>query len=520
MQTILIMIFLKGWRPYFWLALVGSIIYFRTLFYGLVYYDDYYLLDNIKLFGHFPDFFKVFLSGVYLRQASAIYRPLLIVSIITDAWIGGGQIYVYHLTNLILHLAAGSLVFILLQKLNYQRWQAFLGALAFVAHPALTQAVAWFPGRNDILLAVFSIPAFIFLIDRWQAPNWRRYAGHFLFFLLALLTKETAIVIPLLGICYYYAIKKGRGFFRQERMLWYGWLIIISVWLALKQSVAIRSAQLTILSQINDLFSNLTALLPALVQYLGKIILPFDLSPLPVLPDINFGWGLAAAAVLGTLIFFSKSRRNGYVIFGLVWFALLLLPAFVYKGPYMMFLQENRLYLPIIGIAILILETDLLRQPKLPSLLVFLSVILLFGAVTIRYSDTYKDRISFWSAVTASSPSLPEGHVNMANIYLEENKLDLAEQTYKRAVELYPRFGSGWYGLAGVYYARGDFARAEELCKKAISFDPDLFEAHNLLGVIYFQQKDFASARASFQQAVAINPHHELAVKNLKAVNR
>lgn len=510
-------VFLKSWRPYFWLALAGFLLYAKTLFFGFVYYDDYYLLDNIRLFGHFPDFFAIFTQGVYLRVPSALYRPLLTASIIIDHWLGGYHYYIFHLTNIILHMVASCLVFLLILKFNYQRWQAFLAAQLFAVHPALTQAVAWFPGRNDILLAIFTIPAFIFLLDYWQTRKWTHLAGHLLFFALALLTKETAIALPLLGLSYYYLIIKAKRFLAHEQALTRGWSFTLAVWIVLKQSAAINSVQLTVFSQVKDLISNFAALPAVLILNLSKSIFPLNLSPMLILPDANLLSGLAAFIFLSALLYFSKHKRPEYVIFGLIWFVSLILPFFVYKDT-LMIIQENRLYLPLIGVGILILESDMLRKANPALLAGSLAILLIFSSQTLLYSDIYRDRLSFWTAVTEGSPGLPEGHVGLGNCYRENKLLDKAEREYAKATTLAPLFATGWYNLSLIFFERGEISKAEQLCQKALGLEPDMFEAYNFLGVIALRQNKPAKAEKNFQKALSLNPDFEDALSNLKGL--
>jgi tetratricopeptide (TPR) repeat protein len=332
------------------------------------------------------------------------------------------------------------------------------------------------------------------------------------------MTKETAIVIPVLGFSYYYLIIKAHYFFRNEQMIIRSWLITLIVWVVLKQSVAMSFANLTIFSQSKDLLSNLTGLIPVLLQYLGKSILPVNLSPLIILHDTNLIYGLTAFIFLSTLLFFSKYKRLEYIIFGLIWFVFLILPFFVYKGAALMIIQENRLYLPIIGVGILILETDIIRKANIALLTGSLAIILLFSSITILYSNIYKDGMLFWIAVTEGSPSLPEGHAGLGNCYREEKEFDKAEQEYNKSIKLDPLFAAGWYNLSLVYFERGEISKAEQLCKKSIRIEPDIFEAYNFLGVLYLQQNKLAEAKENFQKSLSINPNYEDAISNLKSM--
>src|SRR5437879_296672 len=99
-------------------------------------------------------------------------------------------------------LLAGILVYIKSTGFGFTDFVAFLSALIFVVHPVLTQAVVWIPGRNDSLLAVFGLLSILCFIKYAEEGKLSQLLLHFLFLIISLLTKETAISIPLICIAY------------------------------------------------------------------------------------------------------------------------------------------------------------------------------------------------------------------------------------------------------------------------------------------------------------------------------
>lgn len=158
-------IFLKGWRPYFWLLLLGFLIYYQTLHFNFVYFDDDILvISNQKFISQLSNIPQAFKDDVFLSFFDVYYRPLLTVSFIFDAQLSGGAPWAYHLTNLLLHLISTLLLYLLLKKLGVIKDLAFFFAAVFAVHPVLSQAVGWIPGRNDPLLALFLLSSFIFFL--------------------------------------------------------------------------------------------------------------------------------------------------------------------------------------------------------------------------------------------------------------------------------------------------------------------------------------------------------------------
>ena len=100
------------------------------------------------------------------------------------------------------------LIFVLLQKLGHKRELSFLFALLFTCHPVLVSAVVWLPGRTDTLLGLFTIISFLTLIKFIDTKSPLNFIIHGIAFILALLTKETAIVLPIVFFYLFNSNKK------------------------------------------------------------------------------------------------------------------------------------------------------------------------------------------------------------------------------------------------------------------------------------------------------------------------
>ena len=103
---------------------------------------------------HFPD----------PNLARIFYRPIVSLSYALDARSSGPETVdpaPFHRTNVLLHAMAGALLASTALSIGLEPAMALIGGLIFVAHPVLAVAVAWIPGRNDLLLAIFALIAFV-----------------------------------------------------------------------------------------------------------------------------------------------------------------------------------------------------------------------------------------------------------------------------------------------------------------------------------------------------------------------
>src|SRR5581483_2130980 len=105
-------------------------------------------------------------------------------------------------------------VFELLLRLIAAPWPAALGALLFALHPVQVESVAWASGTKDVLCGLFSVAALLEYANFTAAcglasvsPGAQQllsrkrlhYTLATLCFILAALSKPTAIVVPLLA---------------------------------------------------------------------------------------------------------------------------------------------------------------------------------------------------------------------------------------------------------------------------------------------------------------------------------
>ena len=94
--------------PYALIAAAVLLVYFGTLFSGFTYLDDDGLiLNNLVFLGRPENAFAAFSREAFNGAGGgSYYRPLLLVSLIGDAFLGGSSPFFYHFTNRALHALA------------------------------------------------------------------------------------------------------------------------------------------------------------------------------------------------------------------------------------------------------------------------------------------------------------------------------------------------------------------------------------------------------------------------------
>ncbi len=503
-------IFLDSWRPFLWLTLIGLCVYIQSLSFGFSFLDDNVLiLDHLDFMRNPFNFLKLFSQDIFFgnQPDAPYYRPLLATLFMFEAWLFGDNPAVYHLTNVILHVAATCFLFLLLLKLNFSKAKSFILSVLFVVHPVLGQAVYWIPGRNDSLLTLLILISFSSFIRFLKTEKKKDYFVQILFFALALLVKESALVFPLVCIAYLFLIN---GKTKKNIVNWQvlGLSVVVACWFIARKLAIGSMASFSVVVLANMALANLSMVF----LYFGKIFLPFNLSILPTLPDSNFLYGFFCVVGFSILLSFCSKENWKYVIFGFFWFFAFLMMAFL--KPYWSTahdFQEHRIYLPMIGFIIALAALRPLpqwRHRNVAGLFLAMVFFLLFVGVQFNHGQKYKNRLNFWISASEDSPNLPLAHRNLGAIYYLEGNWNLAEKEHKKSLLLNPYEAFVHNNLGLIYMNQGKPRKAEEEFLKELSLRPNSSLPLYNLGVLYYRQGSDAEAEISFLKSIEKNPSY------------
>ncbi len=422
--------------PLAWLVLISFIAYAPSLKFGLTELDDSIFIRDFHVYNEqFKNLFLSFNRGLFDALKDPYYRPVFMDSMIINYWLSGhGQnIFLYHLVNIALHSIAVVLLFKLFLKLEIKTLKAFILAAFFAIHPVLTQAVAWIPGRNDTLLAIFVL-AFMNHSMRFTSDGTRKNLGwSVLFLLLALFTKETAVFAPA-AIMVLYMFFAGYKIANKKLLLQYAlWAACLVIWF-----VARKMATTQNVTYENGFLSELLHRLPLLIQYFGKIILPFDLSVFPTQQETVYYYGIIAIIITIAAIYFSPAKDKMKITGGVIFFVLFLIPALIVPAGLNDQTFEHRLYLPIIGVLLLVPETILFNGKYTEGQVLIYSIVIICitAGKTFSHEQNFSDPNEFWSQAVETSPSSA-----FANLHLSEyeDNLDKKCALIRKAFQLNPK---------------------------------------------------------------------------------
>jgi len=405
------------------------------------------------------------------------FRPLSMASYVLNWQTTGDRVWPLKLTNLFIHLLCGVLVFLLSDRLLAQpvacvdgrrRWVALWITACWLLAPLLVSTVLYVTQRMAELATLFSLAALLaYVYGREHLADDRvrglglMVTGLAIFWPLAIVSKENGILVPVLIVVieiFFFRNTQPREASRlAHRVL--GLAIAAAALIGIV--IAIPAPNFIIFDYGDRPFTLWERVLTEcriLFDYLANLVLLPGASPFGIYhEDYQQSRGLlepastllAAAAWLGVLVagWFTRGTRTGLLVFGL-WFYLAahlvestILPLELYF--------EHRNYLPSVGVffslgygAYLLLARARLER-VLAAALILLPV--LYGVVTYHRVLVWQSWERMLFAALSHYPDSTRVHTGLANLYVNQGKLEQALEHLERAAA---RPGVAELGLA------------------------------------------------------------------------
>jgi hypothetical protein len=140
---------------------------------------------------------KPLMYGTTYTNIGLFYRPVANLTYAVDYWLWGLNPFGYHLTNILLHGLAATLVVVTVHALTASIRGGGLAGVLFAIHPLSVDTVPAISRRQDILLAIFSLLTLWLFVTNYRrdSASRRLRLGAAVAYALALFSKETAVVL-------------------------------------------------------------------------------------------------------------------------------------------------------------------------------------------------------------------------------------------------------------------------------------------------------------------------------------
>jgi tetratricopeptide (TPR) repeat protein len=519
------------------------------------YDDNTYITEN-------PDVSSgLTLHSIYLAFTKTHYymwHPLTTLSHMLDCQIFELNPLGHHLVSVTIHIINVLLVLWIFTAMTGAVWPSAFIAMVFALHPLQVESVAWAAERKTVLSGLFWLLTIAAYIWYAKQPVISRYIVVFMIYALCIMTKPVVVTLPfvlvLLDFWPLNRIRSKNSEFKIENEELKGknlnsqFTILNSIYekvplLALSGILCVitfivqNRAGSVMSLELWPLHIRLINAMASYFDYVAKMLYPVNLAVLyPFLkkPEIN----QAVLAVMGIAVLlrlWGQGRR--WLVMGLLWYLGALVPAIgiIQSGSQAM--ADRYVYLPSIGILIIMAWGAKEIFSKIPfSKLILTScaaVALIAMTLTTRsqlgyWKDSgtlckraldvtqnnfvmennygeylfthnqYDEGIRHFQEALRIWPEYPDARMNICHALLILNKLDEAINCYNEALQT----RTGWLGIHEVYYNLGwayeqknNISLAETNYRKALELKPDFKPAQDGLASVQAKQRQSTNER-------------------------
>jgi len=487
---------------------LAVLIFYGNILFGNFVFDDNIFIENNVQIRSLVNFSEIYQSSTTLGSGLSgdnFYRPnqQFIYTLLYSLF--GLTPFFFHLVPLALHVLNGFLLFILFTWLGVSRRSSFLGALIFLLHPALTQAVSYISGLSEPLVTTSILSVLLIFIRAMEKMPTKKFLLWLLsacaIFSLGLLSKEsqfTAFPLTILLSIFLYKNKNLDNWVRPASFIFtFGVLSALYIYLRLNFLNFTGNLGLTDATNLytQSLSVRLTTFVHVLPEYFKMLLFPARLyyeKPYFAVSTLLSPQSLVSLAmiILGAYwSLLSLIRRNGKAFFGLGWFILALAP---FSGiiPTNAIYLEHWLYLPIIGLIFcLVILFDKYREFSkkiLPGIL--LVVLVVFGFRIMVRNLQWADPIKFYENELRFAPESARLHNNLAMELSDRRDCPSAIKHYREAIVLSDSYPQTHHNLARCLEATGELNEAFLEYLRALEIEPSfpysLAALYNLLSKV------------------------------------
>ena len=527
---------------------VTAVAYAPSLQNGFTNWDDNQMVtDNPMIRSISPaNIIRIFSSMHYGH-----YHPLVVLSYALEFNFFHIEPWIYHFTNLFIHILNSLLVFWFIRSLRGGLGIPLAAALLFATHPLHVESVAWVTERKDLLYSFFYFLALIAYVKyvRTNRKTFLFYAG--LAFLCSLLSKAMAVTLPVVLLLIDFLLR--RKIDRNSLVEKFPFLALSFLF-----GVLVLYATYPVKSQIAGAsfgFDNILIAFHGLLFYGGKFLFPLDLSslyPYPGRPGdpLPLTYTIAPYIVFGILALLALSFKKRRVpFFCAALYVVTVSPVLQLTRVGGVIAADRFVYFPVLGLILGVLEGGAWLVRKNPEWAAVLTrvgvaalaaVILVLSILTWQRTQVWRDSLSLWNDVARQYPGVAILYNNRGFAYADRREFKKALEDYSqglalagddwrllfnsanalrelgahqealaqydRAVVQYPTNADIYYYRGLTHHSLGRMQQAIDDYSQALKLNPRRVEAFVNRGSVYAEMKDYERALADFNSALTLDP--------------
>jgi len=489
--------------------------------------DDMFLIvhnQDIREISQVPDLLRqpLFKEKVY-------YRPLVSLSYMLEYQVFGLNPLPFHLSNIFIHVATALLVWRIVFMILADLKLSYAVSLLFAIHPIQWEAVSNISGRAILLCAFFVLLSFCFYI-RSPRNKWS-YFFSLISFGLALMAKESAVVLPLVLAGYQFLIKETKPSAFRSWLPVVPYFIVLGMYMILRVYMGI--VEVFYWESVREAVLAFVTFLRSVITYGRLFVFPVGLvydRSMPILSGGMDGQLWATFLFYGIsagLLFRCRKKIPKVIMFSVCWVWLFLIPvaqvffSLIVRPGYIL-MAEHFVYLSSVGVFILmalgVQRLDIFCQRKglisQKGFWIFIvGMFVFFGLMTLQQNLYSSNEVALYEASLKRNPwnqrlrhvltsvyykaakfSLSEGHLRQLLIHDPQDKRArinlgrvLCEQgRYQEGIEEYKKITApGYFGrvlnwhIAAAYEGCGQWGPAAKYYEKMLI--PALVDDENMI---------------------------------------
>jgi tetratricopeptide (TPR) repeat protein len=492
--------------------LLTVVVYANAFHNGFLQFDD---PENVQSNYSIRAFTWPNLEHFFTTPLQFMYTPLVSISYAIDYHLGQLSPVPYHVTNLVLHLANVVLVYHLCRAVTRKPFIAHFVAIAFAIHPSNVDTVSWISTRSTLLATFFSLGTLLAYLRYAKRRSWPYLLLAALLFVLAVLSKSTAValalMLPVLDYC------RGRRL---------GWRAVLDK--LPFGAVALAGGLLTLhFRDDTDSLYHYTPLdrifiiCSALAGYLLRLVFPYPLAfayAYPAKTGAFLPWYVYLTPIVLALVVFLLYRTGiskKLLLFGLCFFALniVLSQTALLEDNY----TSNRYaYLPYVGLFLIVaelvrglVEAEQGWRVRLsgvwPALLVI--VVVLLSVATFSRSMLWNQPVHVLDNSIEHQPDVPFVYNSRGMTEYESGDYPAAQRDFEKTIAMDPTFTLSYYYRGAIKSLNGDNAGAIVDYDKAISLSPGLGAAYDQRGKAELALQQYDPALTDLSYAISLDDY-------------
>lgn len=463
------------------------------------------------------------LKVYFTRPLLGMYTPLVYLSYALDYALAGLNPARYHATNLLLHLLNVFWVFLIVKRLTFRAGAGLIAALLFALHPMNVDAVAHVSVRSGLLSSSFYCAAFFGYLLYLRSSRQGHFWGAFLLFCLALLSKASAVTLPLILLLtdIFLGRNLGARALLEKIPFLLGSAVLGLLTFILREDVSQG------LTQGYSFLDRIFLGTYSLAFYVIKFFAPLNLSAYYPYPLKN-GGALPVEYYLSPLLIFlaagavyrARSFRRELIyafLFYLIQIALVI--KIIPLGAD--FVAERYAYLAYIGFFLVAGKLFCRAWDRagegMRRLLIAGGVLVLAGVFSLSSfmrNEVWQDSLTLWNDALSKHPEAALAYNNRGQARASAKDYARAMKDFDRAIELHPAYGIAYHNRGLVQADAKDFSGAIRDYDQAVRFSPRYAPAFFNRGIAKAALGDLRGGAEDFGSAVQINPDYAEAYVN------